>query len=113
MIIIPGNCPMGCGATLRLNRYQIECSNRNCADRDAVAKLLADSESEHVISVTEEDGFTVKHPLRERIDDGLFACRLLDEFLETYEGRPITMGHHRVTRDGSGWKLEKLAGASS
>lgn len=72
---ITGYCPMGCGDTLGVDRAgRVGCYAEGCPRPDAAHRLLTDAETEHLVYVT-EDGWTVKHPLRERLrGGGLFAC---------------------------------------
>ena len=70
---VVGYCPMGCGQHLHLMPGgMIKCLAPGCPDPGSVTKILLDPETEHAVEVT-DDGFMVKHPLRERVDD-LFAC---------------------------------------
>ena len=72
--IVSGFCPMGCGATLRYMPFrEIRCSNRDCPRPGAVTELLADQETEHIVRI-DEDGWTIRHPLWERLDDKLMTC---------------------------------------
>lgn len=76
---LDGHCPMGCGQTLRYrtNTGRVVCIAADCPRPLAVAELLADPETEHLLTVT-DTGWTVKHPLRERLDDALMTCRAAD-----------------------------------
>ena len=83
---VQGFCPMGCGETLRIApRGEIFCGNLpNCPDPRAVEKILADPETSHVIRV-DYSGWTLKHPLRERVDNGLLDCndsRMMEDVLD-------------------------------
>lgn len=79
MIRLQGYCPMGCGQTLHAEEMQAEnkivCMGESCPDPLAVQNILSNPEMEHIIHF-DEDGFTVHHPLRERIGDSLFDCHL-------------------------------------
>ncbi|WP_416976692.1 DUF6085 family protein [Streptomyces sp. T028] len=89
---IAGYCPMGCGETLqRTQAATIACGSPHCPRPDAVAALLADQETEHVVQF-DPDGFTIRHPLRERLDDDLMRCEL-HQFCTSLPGPP---------RDGCG-----------
>ena len=73
---VTGYCPMGCGRTLFLaDGGYVTCSYIHCPRRGAVADLLADREISHIVQLG-EDTFTVRHPLRERLDDALMTCTL-------------------------------------
>lgn len=79
MINIEGFCPMGCGPTLRAEETRavnkIVCWHENCPEPLAAQRILNDEETEHVIRFS-GSGFTIRHPLRERLDDGLMNCEL-------------------------------------
>lgn len=100
MIKIDGYCPMGCGQTLFVSVVDVAavialgqfgreadidsrrtppgvvtCSYVDCPRPTAVDELLSDTETEHVVVFTDH-GFTVRHPLRERLDDRLLLCHL-------------------------------------
>lgn len=93
---VAGRCPMGCGETLFLgDGGYITCSFIRCPRPDAVADLLADRETEHIV-LFGEDGFTVRHPLRERLDDALMECRL-HEYIASLSGPPVKPGRYRAT----------------
>lgn len=104
---LDGYCPMGCGATLFVDAGGfVTCSYVHCPRPDAVAELLRDWETEHVAELR-EDEFTLRHPLRERLDDGLFACKLHAR-IAALDGPPRTPGRYRVVVDAAGrwhWTL--------
>lgn len=80
MIKVQGYCPMGCGQTLFLaDSGNITCNYRSdtdgCPQPDAASMLLEDRETEHIVELR-EDGFTIRHPLRERLNDDLLSCDL-------------------------------------
>lgn len=71
---VVGHCPMGCGTTLFLGEGgHVTCSAVDCTGPDAVDTLLGDRETEHIAVFTEK-GWTLKHPLRERLADELLTC---------------------------------------
>lgn len=73
---IAGYCPMGCGQTLFVGEGgAITCSLLSCPRPDAVHQLLSDRETEHIV-VYGEETFSLKHPLRERIEGELFECAI-------------------------------------
>jgi Family of unknown function (DUF6085) len=95
---IPGNCPLGCGEGLILGEGGvIWCGNLLCPRPSAAAEILADGEAAHVITL-DEDSFTVRHPLRERLDDALMTCSL-HAYLAGGAGPPQPPGRYRVTGD--------------
>jgi hypothetical protein len=93
---IKGYCPMGCGPTLKRRPYddKVICQQVRCPRPAAVAELLSDRETEHIAQFT-GDGFTVRHPLRERLDDHLLRC-LLHEFLFSLSRQPVPDGRYRM-----------------
>ncbi len=95
--IVLGHCPMGCGETLYLGTdARITCDFAGCPDSSAVAKILDDPETEHVV-VLEEDTFNLKHPLRERVDDELLECEV-GKWLNSLDEPPAPLGRYRVVR---------------
>lgn len=92
---IPGVfCPMGCGQTLHLTPTGITCLARDCPDARAAHKILADPEHTDVVEFT-EDGWTVLHPLKERLGGGLLSCRV-HELCGQLPGPPA-LGKYRAT----------------
>jgi hypothetical protein len=105
---VVGCCPMGCGQTLFLaSGGYITCSYIHCPRPDAVADLLGEKEHEHVVEFS-DDGFDVRHPLRERLDDGLFSCPL-NEHVAALPGPPVRPGRYRArAKPDSGWSWQAL-----
>jgi hypothetical protein len=104
---VAGYCPMGCGSTLFLaSGGHVTCSYVHCSRRDAVAGLLGDRENEHIV-VFGEDAFTVRHPLRERLDDALMACEL-HEHIATLPGPPAKPGRYRARGSGQSWTWQEV-----
>jgi hypothetical protein len=67
---------MGCGERLIIGEGGVLwCASLLCPRPDAAAEILADGEAEHIVSWA-GDGFTIRHPLRERLDDALLRCEL-------------------------------------
>jgi uncharacterized protein DUF6085 len=96
MTQIQGHCPLGCGEGLILGEGgQIWCADLLCPRPTAAAEILADAEADHVV-VLGGAGFTVRHPLRERLDDLLMSCTL-HEYLANLPGPPQPPGRYRVT----------------
>lgn len=101
MADVAGYCPMGCGRTLFLGEGgHVTCSFIRCPRPTAVAELLEDQESEHMVSLG-DDTFTVRHPLRERLDDALLTCNLHD-YLAGLDGPPRAPGWYRSKENGHG-----------
>jgi hypothetical protein len=92
---VQGYCPMGCGPTLHLTRGgTIACRHSCCPRRYAAAEVLYDQETEHII-VFGETGFTVRHPLRERLGDALMDCELHKD-IAAMAGPPVPPGTYRA-----------------
>jgi len=92
---VVGYCPMGCGRTLFLgDGGYVTCSHVDCPRPDAVAALLKDQETEHIV-VIEEHTFSIQHPLRERLDGELFVCGL-HAWISALSGPPKKSGRYRV-----------------
>lgn len=71
-------CPV-CGSDLAVDqRRQLLCTDRACTRPSAAAELLSEGETEHIVTLS-EDGYSVKHPIRERLDDELLDCWLADQ----------------------------------
>lgn len=107
---VAGYCPMGCGQTLFLaSGGFVTCSLDVCPRPDAAADILGDPESHHIVSLGEAT-FTVRHPLRERLDDALMRCTL-HEWIANLSGPPRKAGTYRVYEPpdgrhvGSAWEL--------
>jgi Family of unknown function (DUF6085) len=109
MLDVDGFCPMGCGRTLFLAEAgDIVCSWIECPRRTAVTELLEDQETEHVV-LFGEGVFTVRHPMRERLDDELMHCQL-HEHIAGLSGPPVRPGRYRArSTAGTGWTWELLA----
>jgi hypothetical protein len=68
-------CPMGCGNTLHVMASGgIQCLLKGCPDPHSVQKILGQPESHLDVVQIDEDGFSILHPLRERIEGNLFDC---------------------------------------
>jgi len=95
MTDVQGNCPMGCGEGLILGEGGvIWCAALLCPRPTAAAEILADRESEHIVIFGETE-FTVRHPLRERLDDALMDCELHKD-IAAMDGPPVTPGTYRA-----------------
>lgn len=119
MVPVAGYCPMGCGMTLVLigqddafvGEGNVTCASSNCPRPSAVFELLQDLETEHVITIR-EDGFTVQHPLRERLDGALHECELHQE-LRALGGPPEEPGRYRATRHEPDLDSEPFRGSDA
>jgi hypothetical protein len=104
LLRVRGFCPMGCGVTLSIDTTigDIVCGHALCPRPDAAQTILNDPETEHIAEFT-DDGFTVKHPLRERLDDALLTCDLLGHIQRIGLGEHPRAGRYRVAWRGSSW----------
>lgn len=101
-IKVAGYCPFGCGETLFLaDSGRIVCLFSGCSRPYAVAEILEDHETEHTVMLS-RTAFTVRHPLRERLDDALLTCQL-HEYIAALDGPPVAPGRYRATPDGDLW----------
>ena len=99
---------MGCGETLHLGEGGfVTCIERECPDPRAASSILEDPETEHLVVFT-LTGFTIRHPLKERLGDELLTCNL-QELLSAQRDAPQVMGRYRSIRPkGGAWYLERL-----
>ncbi|MFJ8153932.1 DUF6085 family protein [Streptomyces sp. NPDC094468] len=113
LLPVAGYCPMGCGRTLQLTESGIiACSGSGCPRPDAVDHILRVRETEHVVKF-DELGFTIRHPLREAVDDELMRCDL-HRFCTTMLGPPRDgAGRYRAIRLGPrDWVFQHAGGES-
>lgn len=103
--VVQGFCPMGCGQTLyRSEAGRVWCDNVDCTDDAAVHRLLEDQETEHIVRIG-TGGFTIRHPLRERVNDELIRCTLT-EHIRWVGHDHMSPGDYRATHDkDAGWDL--------
>ncbi|MGW0578323.1 DUF6085 family protein [Streptomyces sp. NPDC002920] len=110
---VAGHCPMGCGETLQRRAADgiIVCSAAGCPRPNAVDVILREPETEHIVQF-DEDGFTIRHPLRERLDDALMRCEL-HRFCAGLPGPPVgDNGRCRATFLGPrDWVFQRIEGA--
>ena len=101
---LEGYCPMGCGATLYRspNGYTV-CGNADCPDFIAATRILDDEETEHAVQVGTV-GWTIRHPLRERLGDALTLCTL-NEHMSSYRPGAVKPGLYRAGQGENGWFL--------
>jgi len=98
LVNVNGHCLMGCGRTLHLNTGtgMIICVSKKCPRPTALSDLIAKDPEPHKVEVGWQ-GFAIKHPLHERIDDRLFECDL-QKWLEDLEGPPVSDGFYSVVK---------------
>lgn len=111
MIRLEGFCPMGCGQTLYAEEGRASartiCLGSDCPRPLAAQEILSDGETGHVVTFRGE-GFTIRHPLRERLGDDLTNC-LFHRFCESLPGPPDGRnGSYRVHPDKGGWTFEEI-----
>lgn len=99
---------MGCGKTLHLGEDGcVFCIRKTCPDPSAMCDIMRDPETEHVVVFT-LTGFTIRHPLKERLGDALLTCDLQE--LLSAQGPPQVHGRYRATRaPGKPWYMERLS----
>lgn len=111
-------CPM-CGGELEVqpvfdddtscDHGELSCLSVACKRPRAASELLTDPEIEHIV-VFDEQGFTIQHPLRERMDGdlfNLFTCGL-HAHLRALDGPPDPIGRYRAAESYGRWTLEHL-----
>jgi Family of unknown function (DUF6085) len=102
---LAGYCPMGCGQTLfAADGGHITCRRLTCPRPTAVTDLLEDRETEHIVEFDPRT-FTIRHPLRERIDDALLTCDLHD-YVSRLDGPPVQPGRYRARSVDGSWTWE-------
>lgn len=107
MIKVNGFCPRGCGETLYLHQGNVCCSDFHCPEEGAVTKILSDAEVEHIVGFG-TSGFTIRHPLRERVNDEILECEL-GEYLSTFSSSPRELGAYRARPWGDKhWHFEEI-----
>ncbi|MFJ6730019.1 DUF6085 family protein [Streptomyces sp. NPDC091281] len=111
---VAGNCPMGCGETLQRQAAvgTLICTAAACPRPDAVAHILREREIEHIVQF-DADGFTIRHPLRERLDDALMQCELHRHCARRWGPPDDGAGRFRAIRRGPGnWVFQRVGGES-
>jgi hypothetical protein len=95
-LLTAAKCPMGCGGTLEVNDLgTLRCFAQDCPRPDAAELVLSSTETEHLVAV-EEHGYTLQHPLRERLEGHLFACRVHAWVSDTVADHQDLPGTYRV-----------------
>lgn len=109
---VTGLCPMGCGDTLYLAaKGVLECTSPICPDPDAATAILLDPETEHLVRL-EGDGWSCRHPIRERLANELLSCGVGDavQIMLRWPGG-VRDGTYRVMRSPvgpGGWGWEEI-----
>jgi len=115
---VAGYCPMGCGQTLYVDieqePTQVLCVEGDCPRNDAMSLIMGNPETEHVVDF-QADGYTVQHPLRERILGHLFDCPLFEQLSSIpnmrWQGKfRVTTGDPERGFGSAGIHFEKVDG---
>jgi len=107
---IAGYCPACSRTTLMVDPKggDIFCSYENCQRPDAASVLLYDAqESGHMVIVGKDGYWTAKHPLIERVDDGVLRCDI-GNYIQEHKAY-IDPGTYRITRLDDRWFRERLS----
>lgn len=92
---VQGYCPACGGESLFLGSGgYVTCSRLDCRNPSAASDILDDRETEHVVTLWAND-FSIRHPLRERLNGDLNDCKLHQQ-LKTLAGPPRVPGQYRV-----------------
>lgn len=108
MTAVQGHCPI-CGGTSLILAHggHITCPRPECPRPTAVDELLADTEADHIVVLRAKD-FSIRHPLRERLDDELLTCDVHAR-IRGMNGPPRQPGTYRLTRLPAGsWMWEEV-----
>jgi uncharacterized protein DUF6085 len=101
MVQVAGCCP-ACGkAELAVQSYTdeyperclVRCQSPGCPRPMAASEILAETEIAHLL-LADEEGWTLKHPLLERVEGRLFFCPVAALVRE--RGVPARPGVYRV-----------------
>lgn len=107
-----GYCPMGCGQTLvahwgTFTPAVLHCTGRTCPRPTAAGEILLDGETDHIVMI-DNDGHTIRHPLRERLDDTLLTCDLHN--IIARGGMSELRGRYRVIANPAGYAWDRIDG---
>lgn len=95
---------MGCGQTLFLGAGgYVTCGWEKCPHPDAVSAILDDAETDHIVELT-DSSWSVRHPLRERIDDAMLDCPL-GRWLADLSGPPHKPGRYVARLSEDRWEF--------
>lgn len=107
---IKGFCP-ACGHEKLYRRQsdnKIVCSRYACPEPMAAHQILTDHETGHIVEFHREGGFSIWHPLRERIDRRILSCPLhawLEHNRPDVADRP---GQYRAVDHEDHWLFQAL-----
>jgi hypothetical protein len=81
MVMVEGRCP-ACGGRLHLEGNRLACMASVCPRPTAAHEILNEPQrQDHIVSLS-EDGYSVQHPLVERLDNELLNCPLSNQVAE-------------------------------
>lgn len=104
MRAVTGQCPMGCGETLLLlPNGTVVCGYVRCLDSTAMAAIMADRETEHLVKIDDAGTFIgLVHPLRERVRASILDCELVEAVVVDMQNgnAPTDGGRYRVVYVG-------------
>src|ERR1017187_5858481 len=104
MTHIDGYCP-SCGSRqlVASDDGQILCKQEGCALPSAASQILNQGgETGHILE-SRDDGWTLMHPLRERLEGGLFRWAVADTVNAI--GPPAMLGYYRIlAAAGTAWE---------
>lgn len=72
---VVGYCPECGQEKLGVLFNEVRCMSPLCPRPTAAAEILSDPEVAHILDHG-PDGFTIRHPMKERLDDRLMECQL-------------------------------------
>ena len=78
----------------------IRCMNRACPSPRAAQEILEGDEGVDIVQIGESD-FSILHPLRERIEGGLFDCPV-NRYLASLGEPPALPGRYRAVMGEDG-----------
>ncbi len=92
---VNGCCPSCGGRQLFVfDDGQLLCRQEGCALPSAASQILNQGgETGHILE-SRNDGWTIMHPLRERLEGALFRCEVADT-VNTI-GPPAMLGYYRI-----------------
>ena len=100
---VKGHCP-ACGQDgLMVVSGSLLCTAVGCPMPTAAARLLEDRETQHVVTVTEDGRWTIRHPLYERIGRLLTTCDLTAVL---HASTPLAPATYRAVPLPGGWMFE-------
>ncbi len=108
---IRGYCP-ACGhGSLVVNpspyvAVGVYCCWPDCPRPTAAHEILQDAQTDHVVTFT-EDGFTLRHPVRERLDDELLRCSA-HRYLVDLGTSGAVPGTYRMLPSDDTWRYERI-----